>query len=212
MAEQDRPLRTGDKPVGKREGLGGLVATVVSQSWWTLALRGVLGIGVGIVALVWPATTLLAFLVAAGAYLVVDGVFTFFGGIRRASTGERFWPFLVEGALSVMVGVLAFRRPEAFAVGVLMLVALRCIVTGGAEIAAGNAVRRETGSNDWALWIAGGSSLLFGLLLLASPGIGIATLIWLGGIYAVIFGVALIGSAFRLRSWASHYPTAVGAE
>jgi uncharacterized membrane protein HdeD (DUF308 family) len=195
MERQDRPLGVG-------EGIIGLAAETVSRSWWMLALRGLLGVIVGLMALARPATTLMAFLMVAGAYLIVDGVFTLFAGLRRVSSGFRFWPFLIEGTLSVIVGVLAFRRPEAFALGVLMLVALRCIVTGGTEIAVGSAVSRATGVKEWALWIAGASSVLFGVLLLISPGVGIATLLWMGGIYAIIFGVALTGSAFRLRSWA----------
>lgn len=187
------------------EGFPGLVASVVSHAWWMLALRGVLGVAVGVLALISPVATLAAFLLVAGIYLLVDGSFTLIAGLKRASTGERFWPFLFEGVLSIVVGVLAFRRPDAFALGALVLVAVRCIVTGGAEIAAGNAVRRETGIKDWALWVAGGSSVLFGILLLLAPGIGIATLIWVGGFYAIIFGAALVGSAFKLRSWSHHY-------
>jgi uncharacterized membrane protein HdeD (DUF308 family) len=188
-------------PFPPESQFGQFVEHVVTRAWWTLAVRGLLAVLVGIMAFARPAATLTAFLAVAGAYLVIDGVFTLFAGLRRAGSGAKFWPFVFEGILSVIVGVMAFRRPAAFALGVLILVALRCIVTGGAEIAAGNAVRRETGEKDWALWIAGGASVLFGILLLASPGIGIATLVWLGGLYAIIFGVAMTGSAFRLRSF-----------
>jgi uncharacterized membrane protein HdeD (DUF308 family) len=197
-AQPQRPL------VDESTGLPRFVTHMIGRSWWTLAVRGVLGVLVGITALVLPAATLAAFLAFAGAYLIVDGVFTLISGFRAAHDGSRFWPFALEGALSIIVGFMAFRQPTAFAFGVLLLVALRCIVTGGAELAAGTMVKRETGTNDWALWIAGGSSVLFGLLLLISPSIGIATLVTLAGFYAIIFGVALTGSAFRLRSLLPH--------
>jgi len=183
-----------------------LVEAFMHKAWWAIALRGLLGIAVGLLALTRPALTMTAFLAAAGAYFLVDGVFSVLAGFRAARSGARYWPFLLEGALSILVGVLAYRRPFEFALGVVFLVALRFIVTGGAEIAAGNTVRRETGIKEWSLWIAGGASVLFGVLLLASPSIGVSTLIWLAGIYALIFGVALTGSALRLKSFMGQHP------
>jgi len=41
--------------------------------------------------------------------------------------------------------------------------------------------------------------VLFGVLLIAMPAIGLLTLVWLVGLYAVIFGALLLGLAFRLR-------------
>ena len=41
--------------------------------------------------------------------------------------------------------------------------------------------------------------MLFGLLLLISPGTGAVALVWLIGIYALIFGVVLVALALRLR-------------
>jgi Short repeat of unknown function (DUF308) len=41
--------------------------------------------------------------------------------------------------------------------------------------------------------------VLFGLLLAVLPGVGILSLIWLIGAYAVAFGVLLLVSTFRLR-------------
>lgn len=40
---------------------------------------------------------------------------------------------------------------------------------------------------------------MFGLLLVAMPVIGLLTLVWLVGGYALIFGILLLGLAFRLR-------------
>jgi uncharacterized membrane protein HdeD (DUF308 family) len=41
--------------------------------------------------------------------------------------------------------------------------------------------------------------VLFGLLLIAFPGAGALTVVWLIGAYALIFGVLLVGLALRLR-------------
>ncbi|MFT3922099.1 MAG: HdeD family acid-resistance protein [Myxococcales bacterium] len=195
MMREEGPIRV------KQE----FVEAFMHKAWWAIALRGLLGIAVGLLALTRPALTMAAFLAAAGAYFLVDGVFSVVAGFRAARAGERYWPFLLEGALSILVGMLAYRRPLQFALGVLIMVAVRFIVTGGAEIAAGNTVRRETGIKEWSLWIAGGASVLFGILLLAAPGIGIATLVWMAGIYALIFGAALTGSALRLKSFEHHH-------
>jgi uncharacterized membrane protein HdeD (DUF308 family) len=42
-------------------------------------------------------------------------------------------------------------------------------------------------------------SILFGILLVAIPVIGLLTLVWLVGAYALVFGLLLLGLAFRLR-------------
>jgi uncharacterized membrane protein HdeD (DUF308 family) len=43
------------------------------------------------------------------------------------------------------------------------------------------------------------ASIVFGALLVASPGDGLITLVWLVGIWAVVFGVSNLGLANRLH-------------
>jgi uncharacterized membrane protein HdeD (DUF308 family) len=47
--------------------------------------------------------------------------------------------------------------------------------------------------------LGGALSVLFGLLLAFLPGVGLLSLTWLIGIYALIFGVAFIVLGFRVR-------------
>jgi len=42
-------------------------------------------------------------------------------------------------------------------------------------------------------------SVLFGLILAALPGVGLLSLVWLVGIYALVFGFALIVLGLRVR-------------
>ncbi len=51
-----------------------------------------------------------------------------------------------------------------------------------------------------AWYIIGGIlSIVFGLLLIANPGVGLLTVTWIIGIWAIAFGVALLVLAFRVR-------------
>ena len=54
---------------------------------------------------------------------------------------------------------------------------------------------------EWLLGLTGVLSVVFGLLLIIFPGAGALTVVWLIGIYALVFGVVLVGLALRLRNW-----------
>ncbi len=41
--------------------------------------------------------------------------------------------------------------------------------------------------------------MIFGIILAVLPGVGLLSLVWLVGIYAILFGIALIVLAFRVR-------------
>jgi uncharacterized membrane protein HdeD (DUF308 family) len=102
------------------------------------------------------------------------------------------------GYRRVLAGLIAFLLPGLAAVVLLYLIAAWAIVTGVFEIATAIRLRREI-RGEWALVLGGAISVLFGLVLAVLPGVGILSLIWLIGIYAVAFGVLLLITAFRVR-------------
>lgn len=53
--------------------------------------------------------------------------------------------------------------------------------------------------------LAGVLSVLFGVLLAILPGVGLLSLVWLIGIYALVFGVVLIIRAFQFRTAGTAY-------
>jgi Short repeat of unknown function (DUF308) len=59
-------------------------------------------------------------------------------------------------------------------------------------------LRREI-EGEWALVLGGVLSAIFGLILAFLPSVGLLSLVWLIGIYAILFGIALIVLAFRVR-------------
>ena len=171
---------------------------VLARNWWALALRGVLAIMFGVLAFVNPGLTLGALILLFGAYSLVDGVFAIIAGLRAAQRHERWWPFALEGLASIVVGVLAFAMPLAAAFALLMIASAWSIVTGVLRIAAATRLRREI-KGEWLLILNGLLSVAFGVIIAVFPGAGLVTLVWLIGMYAIIFGVILVALGVRLR-------------
>jgi uncharacterized membrane protein HdeD (DUF308 family) len=166
--------------------------------WWALALRGVIAILFGLAALLRPDIALQALILLFGAYALVDGVFAIVGVFGGTRGGTPRWLLLLEGVVSILAGIIAFIFPGLTAIALLYLVAAWAVVTGLAEIATAIRLRQEI-RGEWALILGGILSVLFGLLLAVLPGVGILSLIWLIGAYAVAFGVLLLITAFRVR-------------
>ena len=135
-----------------------------------------------------------------GAYAFVDGIFALIAGLRAARHHGRSAPLLIEGVLNLLIGVLFFLWPVAALVALVYLIAIWAVVTGVLLIAAGIALIRHSG--EWLLILGGIISVLFGIVLFFAPGAGIVALSWWLGFYALLFGIALLIAAFRIR----HHP------
>jgi uncharacterized membrane protein HdeD (DUF308 family) len=114
-----------------------------------------------------------------------------------------WWILALRGVVAVLLGVgagiIAFVWPDITALALLWLIAFWAILTGILEIVAAIRLRRVL-NNEWLLAVAGVLSIIFGLILVIWPGSGAVGLVWLIGIYAIVFGVALVALALRLRS------------
>ena len=173
------------------------MARVLIGNWWVLAIRGVFAIIFAIIAFVRPGVTAEVLVLFFGAYALVDGVFAIVAGVRAARHHGRSAPLLVEGVLNIIIGVIVFWQPVAALVALIYLIGIWAVITGIALIAAGIALIRING--EWLLVLSGIISLLLGIILFVQPGAGVLALSWWLGIYALLFGISLIGAAFRLR-------------
>jgi len=180
---------------------------LLARHWWALALRGLLAVLFGILTLVSPGLTLFYLVLLFGAYAILEGIFNIISAIRAPG---HHWPLIVEGIIGIIAGVLTFMWPGITAVVLLYLIAFWAIFTGVLEITAGIRLRQHV-TNEWMLILMGITSILFGALILISPGTGaLAIALWIG-VYALIFGVILIVLAFRLRPLARTTATPPGS-
>lgn len=173
------------------------MAAILVGNWWALALRGVLAILFALAAFFLPGITATALVLVFGAYAFVDGIFALVAGLRAARHHGRSAPLLIEGVLNLLIGALIFLWPAAALVALVWVIAIWAVVTGVLLIAAGIALIRHSG--EWLLILGGIVSVLLGIVLFFAPGAGIVAISWWLGIYALLFGIALLATAFRIR-------------
>ena len=167
------------------------------NKWWLFALRGLLAVIFGILALIWPGLTLQALVLLFGAYALVDGIFAMTAGIVSIGSFKRWWAVLLEGVAGVVIGLLTFFWPTITGLALLYMIAAWALITGIFEIVAAIQLRRLI-VGEWMLILGGLLSILFGVLLFVFPAAGAVSVIWVIGIYAIVFGISEIILAFRL--------------
>jgi uncharacterized membrane protein HdeD (DUF308 family) len=170
----------------------------LARNWWLVALRGVAGILFGIMAFIWPGTTLTALVLLLGAYLFIDGIATIAHSISARKVNDVWWLMLLEGIATLIFGALTLFWPGLTGILLISMIAVWSIITGVLEIV--SAVRmRKVIDNEWMLIISGIFSVLFGLALIIFPLAGAISIAFIIGTYAIIFGIFTLMFAFRLR-------------
>jgi uncharacterized membrane protein HdeD (DUF308 family) len=163
-------------------------------NWWIFALRGVLAIIFGILALIQPLAALTALVLVFGVWAFIDGI----TALALAISGWRSWQLVLVGLVGIGVGVLTFFRPGITAIGLYAIVAAWSVARGILEIVVAIELRRTIKGEVW-LVLGGIASILFGVLMIALPAAGLLALAWLIGAYALTFGVIMCALSIRLR-------------
>jgi uncharacterized membrane protein HdeD (DUF308 family) len=171
---------------------------ILTKSWWVLVLRGVMAILLGVLALANPGITAATLVLWIAIFLTVDGALALVTTIARWKEREDKWLHVAEGVLSIVLGFLILRAPEITLFLVILYAAVWSIMSGVARIAMAIQLRKEIEGEIW-LAISGLASVVFGILVLAQPGIGLATILWMLGLFLILAGVVLIALGLKVR-------------
>jgi uncharacterized membrane protein HdeD (DUF308 family) len=172
------------------------MSKALSHDSWFFIVRGILAIGLGILAFVNPAPTLAALIVVFALYAIFDGVLAIVGGFSMPG-GPNWW-LIIGGIAAIAVGIITFARPDATAVALVLLVGVFAIATGVAQLVAA-ATAGDLVAHPWLLAVSGLVGVAFGVFLIMSPSDGILSVLWLIGFYAIFAGVMDIAMGFDLR-------------
>lgn len=180
------------------------MSAVLAQNWWMIALRGLFAILFGVIAILLPGVTLAALVLLFAAYMLVDGILAIAAGVRAAQRHERWGMLILEGIADLVAGAIAFFWPLVTVLAFVYLLGAWAIVSGVLLCSA--AFRLNIVRGRWLMGFGGAVSVIWGVLLLVWPFTGALVLTWWIGAYALIFGVALLVLAFRLRKLRHELP------
>jgi uncharacterized membrane protein HdeD (DUF308 family) len=172
---------------------------LLAKNWWLVEIRGVAAIAFGVLAFLWPGLTLLVLVTLFAAYMLIDG-FALLVSLRRAepaTAGHRL-AVAFMGVLGLAVGMATIFWPGITALALLYLVAFWAITLGLTQVVAAIRLRREISGELWFV-IGGLLTIVFGVFILAFPGTGLLSLVWIVGTWAVVFGITNLVLAWRLR-------------
>ena len=108
---------------------------------WLVA-QGVLGVATGVVTVGWPGATGLVLLWLVAGWAIAIGALWMAAAVRLRSAVDGPWLLALSGVLAVAFGVLLAARPSSGALAMVIVIGVYALVSGAAQIAAGQRLRR----------------------------------------------------------------------
>lgn len=172
---------------------------IFTRHWWALALRGILAMLLGALALLLPHFTLIFLVVLFGVYAFMDGLSSLLTALLASWEKQSHRALLgMEGAVGLAVGVLTLIWPAITAAVFFALLVIWALLGGSIMLLSALRLHRAL-QGKVVLVLSGLSALAFGVLLLLFPRTGILAVAWLIGLYALLSGTLLLVRAIRLR-------------
>jgi uncharacterized membrane protein HdeD (DUF308 family) len=182
----------------------GEMADFLGRTWWIYLIGGIAAVIFGILALINPAMALFVLGLYFAAFLLVDGVVSFFGAVRH-SERKGWWLVMLYGILATLVGAYLILNPPASMLVFVYTVAFFTLTAGITQLLFGFHVRKDI-QGEWVLYLSGALSVLLGLLILFRVGVGSLLVVYMIAGWALFLGVIRIIFALKVRRFARHSP------
>ena len=172
----------------------------LARSWWIAVALGVLSIVAGGIVLARPDHSLRALAVIIGIFILIDGLVELYWAIvhRVESTATA----ALLGILNVVVGVLLIRHPIAGVQAVALFIGIWLIAVGVVRAV----VAFDTPGGRLGRLLIAAVEILAGIVIVAAPDIGYATLTLLVGFSFIANGIAMIAAGVLLRTLRDRRP------
>jgi uncharacterized membrane protein HdeD (DUF308 family) len=169
--------------------------------WWLIMIAGIAVFIVGLLFLISPGMSLLVLVQLLGLYWLVTGILSLVSlSVDRSQWGWK----LFTGILGVIAGLIVMRDPLWSAILVptvlIIILAIQALLAGISQLI------HSFSGGGYGLTILGVLNIIFGLILLFRPVVGLIVFPFIVGIFALIGGIALFLSSFRI-----HHPREAAA-
>lgn len=172
----------------------------LARQLWGLAIgQGVLAILFGILALFWPELTVSLLIVLFSVFVLVWGVTGIIVGLSTSGSSRFWWLELLFSVLAVGLAVYMLRNPGDTAAVFVILIGLTILARGVVDALQGLFdTDRSADSRQFGV-IAGLVGVVAGIVTLLYPVSAGIVVVWVVGLYAVLYGALSIGYALRAQ-------------
>lgn len=173
----------------------------LQKNWWLIAVRGVLAIVFGVLALASPYIVIFSLITFFAFFAILSGFFI----LTLAFLGETDNKGLriIEGLIFLGAGIVVLLNPLTALGGIMIFIAAWAILSGLIHIV--GAIRmRKVITNEWLLILNGVISIVFGILLAGNLIQGAGVMLMVFGAFAILSGIFSIMLSFRIKTYKSN--------
>ncbi|HMQ98622.1 MAG TPA: DUF308 domain-containing protein [Ignavibacteria bacterium] len=173
----------------------------LQKNWWLIAVRGVLAIVFGILALASPYIVIFSLITFFAFFAILSGFFI----LTLAFLGETDNKGLriIEGLIFLGAGIVVLLNPVSALGGIMIFIAAWAILSGLVHIV-GAIKMRKVITNEWLMILNGVISIIFGILLAGNLIQGAGVMLMVFGAFAILSGIFSIMLSFRIKTYKSN--------
>jgi len=169
----------------------------LQKNWWILTIRGVLVLILGLIALFMPGLAVISILLYLGIVALIGGIVILFEGFG-AEKGEKGIKIL-EGIIYILFGLLFLVKPGYIVSFTLYFIAFWALFAGLFQIYSAIKLRKVI-QKEWLMILNGILSIVVAILIFVNLEAALGGIIILIGVYAVISGLMMIMTSFKVKS------------
>lgn len=176
------------------------LSPLAKQLWGLAIAQGVLAILFGVVALFWPGLTVALLILLFSIFVLVWGVVGLIVSLASIGSNKFWWLELIFSVLAIGVSVYMLRNPVDTAAIFVFFIGLTFLVRGVIDVLEGLFDRESSTNNRVFHVVVGIIGLIAGGITLAHPVSAGVAVVWVIGLYAVLYGSLLISFAFKAQN------------
>ncbi len=166
----------------------------LTRLWWLVVTLGVLSLVAGVIVIVKPSNSLKTLAVVVGIFVLLDGIAEFVLAFDRSTANRGLVALLA--LLDVVVGILLIRHPIGGVKAIALLLAIWLIAAGVVRLI----IAFDTHGDRLGRFVVAAIEIVFGIVIVANPNIGFATLAVLVGLAFIVNGLGIIAVGILLRA------------
>ena len=177
-----------------------LIQSVYRRTWWSLVLRGVFGIALGVIIIWRPMESIASFALVIAIWAIISGITQIVHAIDLRAVFPQWWVMLLGGLVSVAFGIAAvYYYPALSLTFAVVWTAWWLLLTGAFTIAV--ALQERTLGLSWGwTFVFGLTGIVTSALAFMNPPATLGAIMGLIAGFAIVSGVALLAGAWKLAS------------